>query len=414
MALTATFSSILNEYAPDALFQEEAKERVWLINNVEHDEKWLGGSLTITFQGAQARSGQFANLPSASDISEDSFTKGTIAGPAELRGSMVFNEKDITQHGVLNSQNLLKLLPDKIEDFMDYFSSVASMNMTNGARACKITVSTSAASGIFTVDNVERLTIGQKLSLVDDNTTAVDVYVTAINMSTPSVTLSATRGGAAYDASDFTSAQNARLNHIGAAASGCESLRSMLLSSANGGGASIAGVTKTSWPALQAQQIEGASFTASNVLDKIFDAYVQTRQRGRGKPNKCLMSHLRLGAVLKLLESGKGAYHIDQKSSKVKVYDWDSVTVVAPLGALELVGLQELDNDLMFFLDTRPGVMKIYSNGGIKKRTNPETKNSYFEVRNTTGYQYIVDCGMQFSFNVNRPSYCGVVYGITF
>lgn len=413
MALTASFSSILNEYCPDSLFMEEAKERVWLINNVEHDETWAGGSLVVTFEGAQASSVQFNELPSSSDIAEDSFVKGTVSTFAELQGSMIFNQKDIYQHEKLSKQNLIKLLPDRVEKFMDYFSTVASLNMTNGARCCKITSSASNASGIMIVDNVERLQIGQKLSLIDDNTAAVNVYVTAITKDTQSVTLSATRGGAAYDASAFTAAQNARLNWVGAASTGCSSLRSMLLSAANGGGSTLYGQTKTAYPYLQAQNIDGSSMTASNILDKIFDGYVTTRQRGRGKPNKCLMSHLRLGAVMKLLESGKGAYHIDQKSSKVDVYNWESIDVVAPLGRLTLVGLQEMDNDLIFFLDTRPSVMAIHSNGGIRKRVAPDGKE-YFEVRNTTGFQYIVDVGFQFEFIVKRPSYCGVIHSISF
>lgn len=413
MTITATFSSILNEYSPNELFMEEAKERMWAMQNIEQDESWLGGSLVVQFEGSQASSVQFAALPDTTDVAEDSFVKGTVTTYAECFGTMVFNQKDIYQHNKLNSQNLVKLLPDRIDHFMDYFSDVMSLNLTNGARACKVTDSTNAASGILIVDRVERLRLGQKLSLVDDDTSAANVYITAITKDTQSITVSATRGGGAYNASSYTAAQNARLNWVGAAASGCSSLRSTLLSNANGGGSALYGQTKTAYPYLQAQNIDGSPMSAANILDKIFDAYVTTRQRGRGKPDKILMSHLRLGAVMKVLESGKGAYHLDQKSSKVAAYNWDSIRVVGPLGGLELVGLQEMDDDVMFILDTRPSVMKIYSNGGIRKRVAPDGKE-YYEVRNTTGFQYFVDVSFQFEYVLQRPSYCGVVYGINF
>lgn len=412
MTIGASFSSILNEYSPNQLFMEEAKERMWAMSNIEHDQNWLGGSLVVTFEGSQASSVQFGALADTTDVSEDVFVKGTVTTYAECFGTIKFLEKDIYQHGKLNSQNLVKLLPDRIDHFMDYFSDVMSLNLTNGVRIAKVTSAASASSGILVVDRVERFRIGQKVSLIDDDTSAVDVYVTAINKNTAAITVSATRGGSAYNASSFTVAQNARLNWSGAAASGCSSLRSSLLSSANGGGSTLYGQTKTAYPYLQAQNIDGSGVTSANLLDKIFDGLLVTRQRGRGKPNVALLSPVNFGVALKLLEASKGAFHQDPKSAKIGVYGWDEIAVWNPVGGgLKLVCLHEMDDDVIMFLDTRPSVMKIYSNGGIRKRVAPDGKE-YYEVRATTGFSYYVDINFQFEFVLQRPSYCGIMHSI--
>ena len=413
MTIGASFSSILNEYSPNQLFMEEAKDRMWAMSNIEHDQNWLGGSLVVTFEGSQASSVEFGAMAETTDVSEDVFVKGTVTTYAECFGTMKFLEKDIYQHGKLNSQNLVKLLPDRIDHFMDHFSDVASLNIINGKRICKITSVTDAASGIFVVDRIERLRIGQKVSLLDNNTASVNAFVKTINKDTGAVTLSATRGGAAANyGTDYTLAQVPRLEWAGAAASGCSSLRNSLLSSANGGSSSLYGTTKTAYPYLQAQNIDGSGVTTANLLDKIFDGLLKTRQRGRGKPETCLMSPTNFGVVLKLLEAGKGAFHQDPKSAKIGVYGWDEISIWNPVGGgLKLVCLHEMDDDVIHFLDTRPSVMKIYSNGGIRKRVAPDGKE-YYEVRATTGFSYYVDINFQFEFVLQRPSYCGVMYDI--
>lgn len=414
MATTRSFSAMLNDYLPNSLLQEEMGKRMWAFQNIEHDESWLSGNLVVPFEGAGASSVQFETLPGSTDVSEDAFVRGTVSTQPELWGTMLLYQKDIWQHGRTAEQNLLKLLPDRVDSFMEYFKDVLSLNLLNGARISKVTDATNAATGIMIVDRVERFRIGQKVSLIDDDTSAVSVYVTAINRNTAAITVSATRGGSAYNASSFSVAQNARFNWIGAASTGISSLRSSLLSSANGGGSTLYGQTKTAYPYLQAINVDGSSVTAANILDKIFDAYVTVRQRGAGEPNKCLISYKNFGSVLKLLESGKGAYHQDQKSTKTSVYGWTEVVVFGPVGALTLVVLREMDDDIIMFLDTRPQVMKIYSNGGVRKRVAPDGKE-YFESRDTTaGFSYLIDICFMGDFVLQKPSTCGIVYSISY
>lgn len=413
MATSSSFSTMLNQYLPNELLKEELIKRDWLLQNVERDNSWLGGDLIVPFKAAGASSVAFGALTSSTDISEDSNVRGSITTQPEMWGSMIFNEKDLVQHGKISEQNLLKILPDALEDFMTYMKMAASIAFTNGTSFAKVTDATNAATGILIVDHPERFVIGQKASLDDDDSTAADVYVTAIVMDTAAITVSATRGGSAYNASSYSVAQNAKFYHPGSQAAGFTSLRSSLLSSANNGSSTLYGQTKTAYPYLQAINVSGTGVNASNILDQIFDAYTTIRNRGKGMPDKVVMSYKNFGSVLKLLETSKGAYHNAASGTKTSVYGWTEVEVFGAAGKLTIVSIQELDDDIICFLDTRPNVMKIYSNGFFRKRVNPDGRE-FYEVRATTGYTYIVDVAFYGDFVLQRPSYCGILHTISY
>lgn len=413
MATTATFSSMLNQYLPNELLKEEMVKRDWLLMNVEKDNSWLGGDLIVPFKAAGASSVAFGALTDSTDIAEDSNVRGSITTQPEMWGSMVFNEKDLVQHGKISEQNLLKILPDTIDDFLSYVKMVASVAFTNGTSFAKVTDATNAATGIMVVDHPERFVLGQKVVLDDDDTADGDYYVIQITMDTASITLSASRGGAAANVSAYSVAQNAKFYHPGSKASGFTSLKLSLLSAANGGSSTLYGQTKTAYPYLQSINVSGASVTASNILDTIFDAYTTIKNRGKGDPSKVLMSYKNFGSVLKLLETSKGAYHNAASGTKTSVYGWTEVEIFGAAGKLTVVAIQEVDDDYIAFLDTRPSVMKIYSNGFFRKRVNPDGRE-FYETRATTGYKYIVDIAFYGDFVLQRPSYCGILHSISY
>lgn len=415
MATTATFGDMLNEYLPNELLREELNKRSWVMQNVEQDETWAGGTLVVPFEAAGASSVKFAGLTAVADISQDNLQRGTITTQPELWGSFLIYQKDIWHHGKLSEQSLLKILPDRVDNFMDYFKDVLSLNALNGTVLATVTDATNAATGIMVVNRIERFKLGQAVSLDDDNDSAQTYYVTAINKDTKAVTLSLTSGGAAANVATYTVAQNAKFYWIGSQSTGMSSIRAALLSSANGGSSSLFGKTKTAYPFLQAYNADGSGITgAANILDKIFDAFTETRQRGSGLPDTCLMSYKNFGSVLKALEVGKGGFHQDQKSTKTSVYGWTEVVVFGPAGSLKIVVLKEIDDDVIFFLDMRPSAIKMYSNGGVRKRVAPDGKE-YFESRDATaGYSYVIDVAFMGDLVVQRPSSMGCLYGISY
>jgi hypothetical protein len=412
MGTTRTFSAMLNEYLPNELLKEEFVKRDYLLNKVEKDDNWLGGTLIVPFKAAGASSVSFGSLSASTDIGEDNYVRGQVSGHKEVWGSMIFNHRDLMEHDQISEQNFLKILPGAVEDFMDYMKNVVSVNLLNGASFAKLTA-TGTALGVITVDRPDRFMIGQKVYVDDDDSVPAVGYVRTIDMNTLQVTLyDARSGGAVVDLSGYSVAQNAKCYNDGQQANGFSSLRDALLSATNGGSSTLYGQTKTAYPYLQAINVDGSSITATNIMQKIFDSLVTIRQLGRGNPSDVVMSYKNFGSCLKVIENSKGAFNVVPGSFRASQYGWTEVEIGSVAkGALKLVAVQEADNDVIMFIDWR--ALKFHSNGFFKKRISPDGIE-YFEVRNTTGYQYIVDICLFGDLVVIRPSYCGILFGISY
>jgi hypothetical protein len=416
MGTTRSFSAMLNEYLPNELLREEMVKRDYFLQNVEKDESWQGGNLVVAFEGAPASTVTFGSLAASNDVSEYQYVRGGVSNQPEIWGTLLFYHRDLMEHGKLSEQNFLKMLPGQIDGFMDYMKMVVSLAITNGPKICSLTA-TGGATGEAIVDRIERLVIGQKVRVHDSGTTAVTGYVRTININTNTAILyDARSGGAVVDLSGFAVAQGAALyfdgtdaDTSGYANNRLTSIKDCLLSAANGGSTNLYGVAKTAWPYLQAPNISGADVNEANLLNTVFNAYTTIKNKGKGNPNKVVMSYKHLGTVMKALESQKGVFHYDPKSTKVNVYGWTEIEVFGVKGQLTLVGIQEMDNDWIGILDMRS--FKFYSNGMFRKRVSPDG-NEYFESRATTGYSYLVDVSMFGDLVCIRPSISGIIHSI--
>jgi hypothetical protein len=415
MATTVTFSNMLNQYLPEPLLFEELKKRDWLLQNCEQDDSWLGGTLIIPFLGAVGSTVTFGSLAAASDIAEEVSVRGQISAYKEVWSSMIFNETDLMQHGKVSEQNFMRILPDALDRHASYLKGVVSQSLLTGAYVAVATAD-GDASGNITVAQPDRFQIGQKCQIDDDNSSPVDGYVRAINLNTGVINFfSARSGGAAVDLSGYTTAQNATIYQDGQQSNGFTALRGQLLSSANGGSSTLFGQTKTAYPFLQAINLDGGSsglaINAGNILSKIFDAYVTIRRLGRGSPFNVVMSYKNYGSCIKALEVSKGSFNVKPMSSKAATYGWDELEVGGFAGTLKLIAVQEMDDDIVYFLDMK--TIKFYTNGGIRRRKSPEGIE-FYTVRNTTGYQYIVDHCLFGDMVVIEPQKNGVIKGISY
>lgn len=412
----ASFQSMLNEYLPNRMLMEEFIKRDWVLSNVEIDNGWTGSKIIVPFKGAGASSVEFGQMAASNDISQSTYVRGSIDTYVESWSTLVFNHRDLMDaEGKIPEATFLKILPGEIDSMLTYFKEVVSTNLITGTHFAKATVS-GTAGGVLEVDHIDRFNLSQKLELVDGNTAAATYYVIGIDVNggtlgKGAVTLSATRGGAAADISAYTTGQSAKVYHPGVLTNGgFNSIRSSLLSAANGGSATIHGQTKTAYQILQAVQIAGSSVTASNILDKLFDGYTEVRQRAKGNANTILMSFKHLGSVMKLLESQKGPFIVTKQPS-ASIYGWTEIEITSVRGTLKLVGIVEMDDDVIFYLDMKSMVFR--TRGGFKKRISPDGKE-YFEIRNTTGYAYIVDQCIFGDLEVNKPGHNAVMYGISY
>lgn len=411
MSTTRTFSNMLNEYLPNGLLFEELKKRDWLMKNVEQDDSWLGGNLIIPFLGAVGSSVTFGSLAASNDIAEEISVRGQISAYKEVWSSMIFNETDLLQHGKLSEQNFLKILPDALERHVSYLKGVVSQNLLTSSYIALFTA-TGDASGNFTVAQPDRFQINQKINFSNSTPSSVTGYVKTINLNTGVINAVTTRGGSTpVDLSLYTVLLASQAAQDGQASGGFSNLRAQLLSAANGGDSAAFGVTKVSYPFTQAINVSGSDVTSANILSKIFDAYVTIRRLGAGAPYTVVMSYKNYGAAIKVLEGSKGAFNVKPMSTSSQVYGWDEIEVGGFAGSLKLVAVQEMDDDLIYFLDLK--TIKFYTNGGIRRRKNPDGRE-FYEIRNTTGYQYIVDHCLFGEMVVQEPKKNGVLFGISY
>lgn len=412
MATTRTFADMLNEYLPNKLLKEEMIKRTWLLNNCEVDEKWKGGTLIVPFKGAAASSLSYGSLTASNDVSEDDYVRGQVSTQKELWGTMLFNHRDLMEHDKVSEQNFLRILPDSVDEFMDRMKNVVSTNLLNGSHFDELTAdSDTNGTGVLDVRHPDRFEIGQKISIDDDDSPAVDRYVIAIDINNSRVTVSNSRGGSATATTAYSTAQNAKIYEPGAQSNAFDNLRDALLSNANGGSAALYGQTKTAYPYLQAINVDGSSITEANIMDEIFDALTTVRRLGKGRPTKVVMSYKNFGSCLKAIEISKGAFNVVPESRSASQYGWDEIEIGSVKGRLTLVGIQECDDDVIYILDMR--AFKFYTHGMFRKRKSPDG-NEFFEVRNTTGYQYLIDVSLYGEFVVLRPSTCGIIHTVSY
>ena len=410
-AVNTSFQNLLNEYLPNSLMMDELIKRDWFLSNMEIDNNWAGQKIIVPFRGANASTVEFGQLAGSSDISQSETVRGHIDSYVEVWGSLIFNHKDLMDHsGKIPETTFLKILPNELDMHLDYFKQVISQALGNGSHFAKF-VSNGGVTGVIEVDHIERFQLGQKIEIKDSNSVKLPVYVIAIDINDSTITVSATRGGAAADVSAYTTAQAAKCYHPGVLDNGSfVSVREALLSAANGGSATLHGVSKLAYPMLQAVQLNGASVTASNILDKIFDGYTTVRRKARGNANTILVSFLHLGSIMKLLESQKGPFIVTKQPS-ASIYGWTEIEITTVKGVLKVVGIQELDDDCIFYLDLKS--MTLRTRGGFKKRMSPEGRE-FFEIRNTTGYQYVIDNSFFGATEFSKPGHNAVMHSISY
>jgi hypothetical protein len=114
---------------------------------------------------------------------------------------------------------------------------------------------------------------------------------------------------------------------------------------------------------------------------------------------------------MKLIETQKGGFKVTPTTTKASEFGWTEIEITSVKGALKVVGIQEMSDSEIIFLD--PKAIVFASNGMFRKRASPEGKE-YFEVRNTTGFQYIVDVCLYGELVVKAPGHCGIIHSISY
>lgn len=419
--VNSSFQTMLNEYLPNRMIMEELVKRDWFLSNLEIDNGWQGSKIIVPFKGAGASSVEFGQLADVSDISQSQYVRGSIDSYVEAWASLLFNHRDLLDaEGKIPEATFLKILPGEVDSMVDYFKQVVSTSLGSGSHFAKA-VSAGTAAGELEVDHIDRFQLGQKVELKDASEAKIVAYVKTIDVNTVAaggtgtLTFVTSRGGSS-PSNLSTLAAGSKCYHPGVINSSGNpvgsftSLREVLLSAAEGGSTHVHGVSKLEYPILQAVNIDWASLTSSNILEKLFDAYTLVRQKAKGNANTVVMSFKHLGSVMKLLETQKGPFAVTKQPS-ASIFGWTEIEITSVKGTLKLVGILEMDDDVIMFLDLKSMVFR--TRGGFRKRKSPEGKE-YYEVRGTDGFKYVVDMCLFGQLEVNAPGHNAIMHSISY
>lgn len=416
MSTSRSFQAMLNEFLNEDLLKTEYLKRDYIMSKVQKVDDWKGGAYIVPFEGAFATSVSFGSLTDAAEISEYQYVRGQVNYYKEQWGSLKFNDKDLVEHdGKIKESTFLRILPNQINQFMNYMKMVASIQIGTGPHMATAT-DDGTVGGVLEVDRIDRFQLKQKVFVDDNNSSPVAGFVQAINVNASTIQIDTTlAGGTPVDLTGYTVAQAAKVYHSGAQPGvglGFGSIRDALLSAANGGSASLHGQTKLAYPYLQAVNVPGSDVNETNILEKIFDAYTAVRMKAVGSADTILMSYKHLGSVMKLIETQKGGFKVTPTATNASLYGWTEIEVTSVKGNLKIVGIQEWDDDVIAFIDW--SAMKFASNGMFRKRKNPGNGNEFYEIRSTSGYVYIVDIALFGELIVTAPNRCGIMHGISY
>lgn len=413
-ATTNSFSALLNQNLTIELLRSEVEKRNYILQRVKKKNGWKGGTLIVPFIGADPSSVQLGSLTADTDVSEMVPVRGTISGYKEAWFTMLFNAKDIIEHdGRVPEDSFLRLLVDKVANSTDFLSKLLSLQFLNGPKLATLTQNGDTnGTGVLDVDRIDRFELNQKIDIDDDDSPATSVYVIAIDQNNKRLTVSSTRGGGATSMAAYSTAQNAALYIVGGSDSANQfsSIKSAVLSSANGGSSSLYGVTKTAYPFLQAFNQSGADIDATNLVKKLFSTQVEAKIRQQCVATEIWMSSFHWGAVLSSLENQKGAFRAADDRTQ-DYTNWDEIMISGPSGAkLKLVGIPEMDKSFIVGLNPDMDV-EIQSNGLIRRQMTPDG-NQFYVKRASTGWQFIVDHSFFGDLVFKRPKNAWVLHSI--
>ncbi len=411
MAITTTFDEMLTEKLHPELLKNEIVNRTDILKKIEMDNSWKGGVYAIGFRESTGGSVQFDGYTAESDVADALTKRGEITAPKKLTGTMSFNHNDLINHDTnkITEASFLKILPGAITDFADDFRGVLAQSLLNG-KVLDLGLADATAGGVLRVARIERFKVGMKVQLEDIDDTLAAYYVIAIdksNILAPTITLSATRGGAAADLSAIDIA-DAPINiyHPGAKTAGFTSIKDILSPATT----SLWGLTKASYSFLTPAAISGSAYSTSNILAKLFDHVSENQIINGSDADEAWVSGRKFTAILKLLEGEKTAFNVVPGSAKVSKYGWREIQIGSMSGALvTIVCVPEMNDDMIMVIN--PKDFKFASNGFIRQVVSPDGLK-YHTVRAVTGYKYLVDWEVFGELVCLRPAKQMFIYDI--
>lgn len=408
MALTSNFDVLLKEYAPNDLLKNEVSRINWFLNKLKKDTQWPLGQYQIPLETQEASRFEWGALPAANDIPIAAYAKPYVSAPKQLLGSMIFDQVDLERHSGDMKKSFLSILPSKINQFAERMSEQINMGILSDGSICPVTANCTVG-GLVTVgkSRVTLFTGGQKIQLLGTGGATLKTgYVRNIDVNAGTfLVYNAATGGAVVDLSAMTLALATKVYAVGATVERATSLVDICFSAANGGADTLYGgsLVKSASAVFQPYYSDlSSATTGATFLTALYDALYECEEMGRGGIQKeVLLPYQAFKAVAKANE-GNRKYEMGKTES---IYGTSSVKLTGPHGDMTVRAARGIPVDKAFFVDYN--ALTIASRGELIKKANPMSDQEAFEIRNTTGFQYIVDKKAEFELIVTNPQKLG-------
>lgn len=399
MSATATYGDLLKRYTPEKLIENTFAKYNLLWTECSKDKSWRGGTREVPLHESGFSSVQFGSLAAATDIGEMKVAMGT-ATMKELWGSVLVRESDLYRHGDME-QSYLKIMPEKLEEFVKFMGTQVSVSFLNGGRTATATANGQATDGIV-VDKIYMFRINQKVEVDDDNSNATTGYVRTINLNTKTIVLyDARTGGAVVDLSAYTTAQNAIVRIVGTGSETFTGLPTYIFPAAvSGGSASAYGLTKADYTVLQSLYASGAAFTQATILDDLLTKYYEWSEIRGDVFSNVYVSYGVFKNIAKILENNRAYVTGDKKAG----YGWNSIDIVGADGMAKIVALREMPNDKIYFGDFK----NVEFSGAEPFKRKLYDNKEFFLIRNITGPEMVSDYALRGEFIVKPNQWAGV------
>lgn len=399
MALTSNFDTLLKEYAPHALIERETEKLSWLLKKLKKDRSWAPGSnyqipAELTPGGAM-RWGSYA---AADDIQQAQVAKPYISAAKALVGSMIFDQADLERHKSLE-KSFLSILPKKLNKFTERMAEQINVALLGDGSIGSTIAPDATAGGVVTVSKgtAAFLENRMKIEVDDGNSDPVVGYVRGLDANAGTFTLyDAATSGSVVDLSAYDIAQSAKIYLVGGSVSTARptSMVDLIFSAANGGADTLysAQITKADSPIYQPyfSDISSAS-TGSDFLSALYDSYFEMEEIGRGGHNKeVVVPFHAFKACVKALDVNR---HFSAKDEEVS-YGSRAIKLMGPEGDMTIRGARGVPAAKALLIDWDAVSVACY--GELIQPGKKVGGSESFEIRNSTGYQMIVDKKAEF------------------
>lgn len=399
MATSSEFGAMLREYAPNQLLENEIIKLNWFIRKVKKDPNWSLGAYQIPIEMSENSRFEFDALPASNDIPGATYALPEVSSPAELFGSLKFNNKDLERHDGDLKKSFLSIAPKKIKQFVTRLEEQASLSMLGDGSICTLTAN-GTVGGVATVNRPWLLTNGQKVILRTSSALVATGYVNNIDINAKTFKLVTAAGGSTgVDISGQTTALSSKVYTPGAQTKRFTSLIDIVFPTAMGGADTLYGgaIVKANSPVLQPFVKDiSASTTRAALKASLFSFYYEAEQMGRNENRELLVPYSVFQALALETEGTRQRTGDDVKTT----VGAKSMKLQGPDGDMVVTAIRDMVDGFCVVMDWDSVVLA--SRGELIKKAN-KMGGDFFEERATSGYTYIVDKKMEAELIVTAP-----------